>query len=83
MVQDCCGSKNKFQTDVYLKEIELHIESIVTILSSIIDIIEETYMTLNEIEKIHFNSEYDIHMSSKYYEESGVTSIWILLTISD
>ena len=40
------GSKNVYQKDTCLKEIGLHVQNMMTILSSIANIIEGTYMTI-------------------------------------
>ena len=41
-----CASKNAYQKDTCLKEIRCHAQFILTILDSIVNIIEETY-TIN------------------------------------
>ena len=47
----------------------MHAQNI--IISSIINIILGTYMTLDEHENLQHDNEWDIHMSSENYEESG------------
>ena len=42
----CFGSKYGYQKNVDLKEIGLHVQNMITILSSIVNILGETYMTI-------------------------------------
>ena len=39
-------SKNGYQKDMYSKEIGLHAQNMITIISSIVNLTEETYMTI-------------------------------------
>ena len=68
-----CGSKNKYQKNVCLKESELHAQNLITILGSIVNIMGRRIWPFNEDENenLHFDDEQDIYMSSKSYEESG------------
>ena len=43
----------------------------ITILGSIVDITGRTGMTINEHKNLHFDNEWDTHVSSETYEESG------------
>lgn len=51
-------SKNGDQKDnVYLERIELHAQNMVSILSSIINKVERTYVKCNEHYNLHFDAE--------------------------
>lgn len=54
----------------------------ITILVSIVNTSEETYMTILWAKNLHFDHEEDIYMSSKIHEESVYDLNLDLLTIS-
>ena len=64
------------------KENGLRAQNLITILGSIVNIIGgEPIWPFNEHENLHFDDEWDIHMSSEKYEESGYSLNLDLLTI--
>jgi hypothetical protein len=48
--------------NVCLEGIELHAQNMVSILSSIINIVDGTYVTFNEHYNLHFDAEEDFHI---------------------
>lgn len=55
------ANKNRHQKGImYLKEIELRFQNILTILGSILNIIGGTIWPLNEYDNLHFDNEYDL-----------------------
>ena len=53
------------------KQIGLHAQYTISILGLIANIVEGNYMAVDKRENLHFENEWDIHRSSKNYEESG------------
>ena len=74
-----CGSKNTDEKYVFVKEIRLHVENMITVLDSCSQLNKED---LNDHINEHENylREYNIHISSKSYEESGYDPDLDLLT---
>ena len=64
------GFKDEYQKDIYLKDIELGVQNMITIRGSIINIIEGRVCPFNEHESLHFGNGYDINVSSCNHEES-------------
>ena len=55
-----------------LGEICSHAQNLPTIIGRIVNIIEGTYMIIQEDwESLHFDDEQAVHVSSKSYEENG------------
>jgi hypothetical protein len=68
-----CDSKNGYQKDTWLKEISLHVQNIISILNSIMNIIERggTNMTTHWTQKnTYYNNEKDVHMNFKNCKKS-------------
>ena len=67
--------KNGHPKDLSLKEIEMHVQNVITILDSITSIIAEEgggwdIWSFNEHENLHFDNELDIHVRYENYKES-------------
>ena len=70
--------------DKRFKEIGMHAQNMKTVLDSIMIQIKETHnvIPLNENKNIHVHNKWDIHTSSKIYNESGYDLDLDLLTVS-
>ena len=67
-----CGSKNGRHNDMCLEEVGLRAQNMLTILSSTINLIRETYTTTEWTqENLHFDNNQDIHTSSENCEANG------------
>ena len=64
-----------------LKENGLPAQNMITVLGSIVNIIAgELIWPFNEHENLHFDNEWNIHMSSEKYEERGYSLNLDILT---
>ena len=78
-----CDSENGYQRCMCSKEIGLCAQIMMTYLNSIINLIIGVSIWLfNEHKNLHFDGEYDIHISYESYDESRYSLDMDLLTIS-
>jgi hypothetical protein len=77
-----CGSRNRHQKDMCLKEIRLRAQNLLIFLGSVVNMIEGSCMTITDHESLHFDNELDIHMSSENYEANDYGHNLDLLIIS-
>ena len=62
------------------KEIVLSAQNVITILGSLVNILEGTICSLNKHGNLHSDNKQYIHTSSKNYEESGYSLNWEMAT---
>ena len=74
-----CGSNKGYQKDMWLKEIGLHAQSIITILSSIGSIIGERghVWPFDELKNLHFGMNMIFIWALKIMRTAATASIWI------
>ena len=78
-----CESTKEHQKHIMCsKEIGLHAHNMLTILSSIVNMMEGPIWPVNEQGNLHFDNKWDFHMSFDNYEANGYMHDLDLLIIS-
>ena len=79
-----CGSKTEHQDDMYVDEIGLLAQHLLTVLGSIVNIVGRTLWSFNEPEKLHLRQSYELQKLKKngysYNLRLSIISHWLCVS---